>query len=117
MTMVTKMRQASLPGRWLVIIRAASIERPPPPPAVGSRGTEAATTLSGAAGECACHSHARKMVAIVGMNVSGPGGTKQETRTISPHVNSTLQKCDSVQVKLTAIQRCRGMHCELGACY
>lgn len=107
MTMVTKMCQASLPGRWLVIIRAASIERPPHPLLLVH---EAATTLSGAAGECGCHSHARKMVAIVGMNVSGP-------ETISPHVSSTLQKCDSVQMKLTAIQRCRGMHCKLGACY
>lgn len=56
MTTVIKICQGSLPGRWLVIISASSIERPP---AVGSRGTETATTLSGAAGECGCHSHAR----------------------------------------------------------
>lgn len=70
MTTVIKICQASLPGRWLVIISAPSIECPP---AVGSRGTEAATTLSGVAGECGCHSHVWKMVVKAGMDVSGLG--------------------------------------------
>lgn len=44
MATLEKIRQASSPGRQLVIIRAPSVEYPP---AGGSRGTEAAMTQSG----------------------------------------------------------------------
>lgn len=73
MTTVIQICQGSLPGRWLVIISTPSIERPP---AVGSRGTEAATTLSGAHRRMwlslTC-SDGGKMVVMARMDVSGPG--------------------------------------------
>lgn len=46
MTRVIKICQTSLPGRWLAIISVATNEGPP---VVDSRGSEAATSLSGAA--------------------------------------------------------------------
>lgn len=74
MTMVIKICQASLPGRWLLIISAPSIERPP---AADSRGSEAATGPSGVAGECGCHSHVHKMVVMRGVDLSGLGGLRK----------------------------------------
>lgn len=74
MAMVIKICQASLPGRWLLIISAPSIERPP---AADSRGSVAATRPSGVTGECGCHSHVHMMVAMRGVDLSGLGGMRK----------------------------------------
>lgn len=60
MTGVIKIFHTSLRGRWLAIISVATNEGPP---AVDSRGSEAATALSGAAGIHVCHPHVRKKIA------------------------------------------------------
>lgn len=74
MAMVIKICQASLPGRWLLVISAPSIEHPP---AADSRGSEAATRPSGVAGECGCHSHVHKMVVMRGVDLSGLRGLQK----------------------------------------
>lgn len=68
MIRVIEICQTSLRGRRLAIISISTYEGPP---AVGSRGSEAATSLSGAARIRVCFFHVPKKVAMeVGLNAN-----------------------------------------------
>lgn len=102
MATLIKIWQASLPGGWLLVISAPSIERSP---AVDSRGSEAAITPSGVAEECGCQSHVLNaavmtVVGLSGLEGWGGGVVERELVRTSPHGNDIFQNSNCLQLVL-----------------
>lgn len=111
MATVIKIWQASLPGGWLPVISAPSIERSP---AVDSRGSEAAITPSGVAGECGCHSHVLNaaLMTVVGLSVlEGGKVVERELIRTSPHGSDIFfQKRNFLQFVLCGKREVKKSH-------
>lgn len=110
MATVIKIWQASLPGGWLPVISAPSIERSP---AVDSRGSEAAITPSGVAGECGCHSHVPNaaVMTVVGLSVLEGGKVVLNLKEqVLMAVNFFFQKRNCLRFVLCGKQEVKKSH-------